>query len=359
MKTSAVVDTKTIPVMDTSRSKHHSIISRLKAVFLLICLGGVLFLALALGRYPITPVELFTTLYCYIIGADHAISSTTYSILFEVRLPRILAAMLVGAALSTAGTAFQGVFKNPLVSPDVLGVSTGAGFGAAIAIMLSWGMLGIHLSAFVFGLIAVMITYKISKLIKQGDTTLSMVLTGLLISTIFSSLISLLKTVADPFNKLPAITFWLMGGLSSCSHAEIKLVVLPILLGIIPLYVFRWRLNILSFGDEEAQALGVNTSQLRLIVIICATVMTSAAVSISGMIGWVGLVIPHLARALVGPNYKALLPVSVLIGSTYLLLVDTLARVLLPMEIPLGILTALIGAPFFIYLLTRSRRGWI
>jgi iron complex transport system permease protein len=293
------------------------------------------------------------------LAREISVSEGVLTVIFDIRIPRIIAALLIGIALSVSGAAFQGTFRNPLVSPDILGVSAGAGFGATLAIVYSWGTLGIALSAFGFGLLAVWLTYFIGNLLKKsGEITLILVLGGILVGTVFTSLVSLIKAVADPYEKLPAITYWLMGSLASIRVSDIYLVILPMIIGLIPLLLLRWKLNLLAFGDEEAQSMGVNTNRLRLVVIICATLLTASAVSISGMIGWVGLVIPHFARALTGPNYQSLLPVSMAVGGSFLLVVDTLARTLLTMEIPLGILTSLIGAPFFIYLLAHSRRGW-
>lgn len=327
--------------------------------FLIVLLIVLAFLSILVGRYPVSINEVFTALYSKVFSLEHNLPETVDTVIFNIRLPRILGAILVGAALSVSGAAYQGIFKNPLVSPDVLGASAGAGFGAALAIILSWNNLGIQIMAFVFGLVAVFITYLISSRFKKSDTNLILILAGILIGTLFSSFISLLKYVADPYEKLPAITFWLMGSLSRITMNDIYFILIPVAIGIIPLYLVKWRLNIMAFGDEEAQTLGINPRRFRFIVILASTLLTAAVVSISGIIGWVGLLVPHLARLLVGPNYKVLLPASMLIGSSYLLLVDTLARLVLPMEIPLGILTSIIGAPVFIYLLAYSRRGWV
>ncbi len=326
-------------------------------------LSGILlfliFVALIAGRYPVSALDIWKTLVGHLLGTETSVPSTVQTVIFNLRIPRILAAILIGFALSVSGAAYQGIFRNPLVSPDILGVSAGAGFGATVAILNSWGSMGIIVSAFVSGLLAVWLTYFIGNKIKDtGEITLILVLGGILVGTVFSSLVSLLKTVADPYEKLPAITYWLMGSLNSIKMSEVYLVLPFIFVSIIPLWLFRWQLNLLAFGDEEAKSLGVNTDRLRFVVIICATLLTASAVSISGMIGWVGLVIPHFARAITGPNYQRLIPVSILIGGSFLLAVDTIARSLLSMEIPLGILTSLIGAPFFVYLLSRSRRGW-
>ncbi len=317
-------------------------------------------LSFMIGRYAISVPELLNVFLSKIFGYPTAWSDTIETVIFQVRIPRILAAMLVGSALSVSGATYQGLFKNPMVSPDILGASAGAGFGASFGILLSLGIVGIQISSFLSGLCAVALTFIISMLIGKGNNTvLILVLTGMVVSTLFSSFISMTKYLADPYSKLPAITFWLMGGLSGISMTDIKIIIVPILIGTVPLVLLRWKLNVLSFGDEEAKALGIDTSKLRLIFIICSTLLTAASVSICGMIGWIGLIIPHLARMLVGPNYKVLLPASFLIGSTFLLLVDDIARSVFPLEIPLGILTSLIGAPFFIYLLLKGRKGWI
>jgi iron complex transport system permease protein len=281
------------------------------------------------------------------------------TIIFNIRIPRILAAILVGAALSTSGAAYQGIFKNPLVSPDILGASAGAGFGAALAIICSFGLLGVQLFSFLFSLLTVSITYFISIQFKKSDSTLILILTGILTGTLFTSLTSLLKYVADPFEKLPAITIWLMGSLARIQMDDIKSILIPFTIGLCPLLLIRWRLNVMAFGDEEAQALGIDTKRMRFITIVSATILTASVVSISGVIGWVGLLVPHIARLIVGPNYRSLLPASLLLGSAYMLLVDTLARVLFPIEIPLGIITSIIGAPVFLYLLSKTKRGWV
>jgi iron complex transport system permease protein len=314
-------------------------------------------LSFPVGRYVIAPGDLITILLAKILPIDHTWPSTLDTVVFQVRLPRIVAAMLVGAALSTAGAAYQGMFKNPLVSPDILGATAGAAFGAALGIYFNFGVVGIQLSSFAFGLVAVGLAYLVGGRIRH-DPILALVLSGILIGTIFSSSTSLLKFMADPYEKLPAITYWLLGSLSSIAPKDIWFIIGPMLLGFTPLYLLRWRLNVLSMGEEEAKALGLETDRLRITVILCSTLVTAAAVSISGMVGFVGLVIPHLTRMIVGPDYKALIPASILLGSAYLVVVDDLARVLTTVEVPLGILTSVIGAPFFLYLILRSKGGW-
>jgi len=328
-----------------------------KITILLITLALIFILSFALGRYPVPPGQLLEVLASRVFPIEAHWNATVETVIFQVRLPRIFAAILVGAALSTAGAAYQGMFKNPLVSPDILGASAGAGFGAALAIYFSFSMMGIQMMAFVGGLLAVGLTYGISLRIRH-DPMLALVLSGVMIGSLFTAAISCIKYIADPYDKLPAITFWLMGSLASITPRDVYMVLTPILLGGILLYLLRWRLNVLAMGEEEARVLGINTTLMKTVVIVCCTLMTAASVSISGLIGWVGLVIPHLARMIVGPNYRVLLPASILLGGAYLLLVDDLARLLASMEIPLGILTALIGVPFFLYLLLNTKWGW-
>lgn len=325
---------------------------------LLVALPVVLFFAsFLLGKYPIQPLMVATILASKILPVQHTWNSTLDTIIFQIRLPRIIAAMVVGAGLSISGAVFQGLFKNPLVSPQILGVGSGAGFGAALAILLSGNAFMVQASAFTFGILAVSMTYGISRTYR-ATPTLVLVLAGIIVGAFFSALIALTKYVADPYETLPSIVFWLMGSLASVSNRDLLMVLPPIVAGMIILLLIRWRINILAMGDEEAQALGVDTKKLTVIIILCATIITASAVCISGIIGWVGLVIPHIGRMLVGPDYKKLLPASISLGAFYLLLIDNCARTLTSVEIPLGILTAIIGAPFFAYLLRRSEVGW-
>jgi iron complex transport system permease protein len=293
----------------------------------------------------------------HILPLQHTWPDILNTIVIQIRLPRILAAMLVGASLALAGTSFQGLFRNPLVSPDILGVSSGAGFGAAVAILLSGNTVAIQIAAFISALAAVGISYGISKMVK-GNATLTLILAGMAIGSLFGAFLSLMKYVADPINQLPAITYWLMGSLASVSTRDLLFAAIPMLVGIAVLILIRWRFNVLAMGEEEAMALGVNTGRLRAIIIVCCTMISASSVCISGTIGWVGLVIPHIGRMLVGPNHERLLPVSLLLGAAYLLLIDDICRVVASVEIPIGILTAIVGVPFFLYLLNRSGRGW-
>ncbi|HJK01987.1 MAG TPA: iron ABC transporter permease [Methanocorpusculum sp.] len=281
--------------------------------------------------------------------------ASTYSVLFNIRLPRIIAAVLVGAALSTAGAAYQGMFQNPLVSPDILGASAGAGFGAALAIYFYLDSGYITLFAFLGGLISVGIAYLISRLTRDS-TTLSMVLAGILVGSLFSSATSYIKLVTDTNDQLPAITYWLMGSLSGATMDDVIFAGIVITAGIIPIYLLRWRMNVLTLDEDEARSIGLNTNLLRIIMIICATLITSVAVSISGIIGWVGLVIPHFCRMLFGFDYRRIIPASIVMGSGFLLLVDDLSRTIATIEVSLGILTAFVGAPIFAYLLMIGGR---
>ncbi|TEB06061.1 putative ABC transporter permease protein [Pelotomaculum schinkii] len=329
--------------------------SSLKKLILILLPVTAFLFSFAIGRYAISIPQLMLTLYGHYFGS--VMETNLETVVFNIRLPRIFAGMLVGAALSTAGAAYQGMFKNPLVSPDILGASAGAGFGACLAIYLSQSGLIIQVSAFLFGLAAVFLAYLINVKLDY-DPILGLVLGGILISTLFSSGTGVLKYFADANDKLPAITFWLMGSLSSVNKRDLIMVLIPMLIGFTSLFLVRWRLNVLAFGEEEARALGINTKKLRLIVIISSTLVTAASVSICGMVGWIGLVIPHLARAIVGPNYRVLMPVTFIVGATYLLLIDDVARCLGSVEVPLGILTSLIGVPFFIFIFKKNVRGW-
>ena len=320
----------------------------LGGVCLLLLLGSML-----VGRYGLSVDKLLHMLWTRLTGGAADWSVSDEKVVFAIRLPRIAAAALVGAALAVSGTAYQGMFRNPMVSPDILGASTGAGFGAALAILLGAGYFGISLSAFCFGLLAVAVAWLVSRL-SRSDPTVALILAGMMISSLFSAGTSFIKLVADTQQQLPAITYWLMGSLSSIKAEDVRFLVLPVAVGLLPLFLLRWRMNLLTVGEEEAQSMGVRTGVLRLVVILCATLLTTASVAVSGMIGWVGLVIPHFARMMVGYDYRATLPVSLLLGASFMMLVDNLSRTLTTAEIPLGILTSFVGAPFFLYLLLKE-----
>ena len=280
-------------------------------------------------------------------------------IVLLVRLPRILAALLIGGALSVSGAAFQGLFRNPMASPDILGAYAGAGFGASLGILLGLNILGIQLLGFIGGLAAVMLAWLLAASLSRSgsDPTLTLILVGIIVREAGMALIRLVEYVADPHGKLAAITFWLVGGLSAINRHDLFFAAVPLLVGSAPLLLLGWKLNVLSFGEEEAKALGVNPWRIRTAIILCAAMISAAVVSVAGQIMWVGLVIPHLARMMVGANHKALLPASFLVGSCFLLLVDDCARGLFTLEVPLGIVTSLIGVPFFLYLVIHTRMG--
>lgn len=313
----------------------------------------LIIISFQLGRYPIPAKEVLGIALSKIYPIEQFWMDRVEMVLINIRLPRIILACLVGCCLSAAGAAYQGVFQNPMAAPDILGASAGAAFGAALAILNYGSSFMITVSAFFFSLLTVTLVYLISKKVK-GKSILGLILSGIIVSSLFSAATSFIKLVADPTDQLPAITYWLMGSLAGAKISDIKFAIIPMAIGLVPLLLLRWRLNVLTMGDDEARTMGVNANQIRFIVIICATLTTAASVSVSGMIGWVGLVIPHLARRLVGNNYNHLMPASILFGAIFLLLVDDVARNLLTTEIPLGILTAFIGAPFFIYLITRE-----
>lgn len=327
------------------------------SILLLIFLPIILFFAsFLLGRYPIAPFDVINTLLCPIFPQCE-VSPTITTIVFKIRLPRILGAFVVGSSLAMAGVAFQSIFKNPLVSSDLLGVSNGAGFGAALAILISGVGVVTQIFAFIFGIISVSITYMLSKAYKSGGI-LVLVLSGVAISAFFSALVSAIKFVADPNDKLPEIVYWLMGSLASVTVDKLIMILVPVALGMIILFALRWNMNLLAMGDEEAQSLGINPSRVRLLIIIGCTLLTSAAVSISGIIGWIGLVIPHMARMVVGSDNRILIPASLSLGASFLLLIDNISRALISIEIPIGVLTAIIGVPIFLYLLKRGYSEW-
>jgi iron complex transport system permease protein len=318
---------------------------------------GVLVLAAAMvGAFPVSFGEMLAAIGRKLTGAPPVGQIDT--VLFEVRLPRVFAAVLVGAALAGAGAAYQTLFRNPLVSPDILGVSTGAGLGAVLGIFLSLPVVGIQLTAFAMGLATVGLVYAIASMVHGREPILVLVLAGVVVGSLAGAAISLMKILADPYDQLPAIVFWLLGSFSAIRKGEVWAAAPLVALGLVPLLLLRWRINVLSLGDEEARALGVEAGKLRFAVVTAATLMTASVVAISGVIGWVGLVIPHIARMLVGPSFDRLLPTAMLIGAGYLLLVDTIARTMAAIEVPIGILTAIIGAPFFLWLLARGREGW-
>lgn len=329
-----------------------------------LALGVLLVLALSLavlsvgmGRVFIAPDKVLAILASNVLPIAQDWTSAEQLIVMNVRLPRICAALMVGAALATAGAAYQNLFRNPIVSPDILGVSAGAGFGASMAVMLNLGALGIQAAAFGMGLLAVILCFFIGQAINR-HSLIVLVLVGVVIAAFFQAMISVLKIVADPVDVLPVITFWLLGGLNKITPADLPVAALMIAASLAALFALRWQINVMGVGEEEARNLGVNVVVVRLLLVLSATLMTAAAVSISGIVGWVGLVVPHMARMLVGPSFERMLPVTMVAGALFVLLVDDFARAASSMELPLGIVTSVIGAPLFIVLLLRTRTSW-
>jgi len=325
-------------------------------LFLIILVGA----SLLIGNYNLGLTKLIA-IGRDLLGADFRLlfNNPDWSVLYYIRLPRILTVVLVGSALSVSGAAYQNIFRNPLVSPDILGVSAGAGLGVALGLLYSSGSIFyVYLIAFITGIAAVGLTYWLSRL-AGGENTMFMVLAGIVVSSLANALISLLKYLADPMQNLPGIVFYLMGGFARSGWQEFYLLLPVVIISLTVILFLRWQINIFSLGEKEAAALGVNTDKIRLIVIVFSTIMVAAATAAAGQVSWIGLVIPHIARFMVGSKYKYYLPASALMGSLSLLLMDNLARTVSGAEIPISIITALIGAPFFAYLLiTKKESGW-
>ena len=332
--------------MNEIEKKHRRTV-HIMGVTLIVCVV----VSFLLGRYPVPLGELVG-----ILGSKLGLPIQKFwtdqmeSAVWNIRLPRVIMSVLVGACLASAGASYQGVFQNPMASPDILGASAGAGFGAALAILLGASSVGITVGAFAASLVTVALVFTVSRH-ARGDRVLGLVLAGIMVSSLFQSGTSFLKLVADPNNQLPQITYWLMGSLSGAKWSDLGFVILPVLIGLIPLLALRWQLNVITMGDDEARAMGVNAPRVRMWIVICSTLVTASAVSVSGMIGWVGLVIPHMMRRLVGSDYRFLMPASMLGGGIFLLVVDNVSRNATTSGIPIGILTAFIGAPFFLWLI--------
>ena len=319
-------------------------------------LVAIVLVSLALGRYPIGPADALELLASRVAPGLGDFSAQQETLFFNVRLPRILLVILVGASLSAAGAALQGIFQNPLVSPDFLGASQGAAFGACWAILAGGTSLAISGSAFAVSLAAVGIVLLVSSR-ARGNRILVTVLAGIMVKSLFEAGVSYTKLVADPSNQLQAITFWLLGSFNGAKVADLALAAGPIAIGLAGLMAMRWRLNVLTMSDDEALSMGVNAPRVRAVAVLFSALVTAASVAVSGLIGWVGVVVPHLARGLVGSDYRHLLPASMLAGATFLLVVDDIARLALTAEIPIGILTSVVGAPFFLWLIVKRGRG--
>lgn len=329
---------------------------KLPVVILTILLIVTILLSITLGRYEISLQQLWNLIIEKVTGVKSVKDPMINQIIFEIRVPRITAAVLVGGSLAISGATFQALFRNPMVSSDILGVTSGAGFGASLGLLLGFSYWKVEVMAFIFGILAVAASYLLSYAVgKHGQNILLLILSGMVTGTLFKALISCVKYVADPNDALQSITFWLMGSLAMVKQKDLVFLVIPIMLGMIPLLWIGWKMNAMSFGEEEAMTLGVHTEKLKLMVIVCSTIITSVSVAVTGIVGWIGLIIPHLVRMTLGPNNQLLIPASMLSGAIYLLLIDNLSRALLGIEIPISILTSIIGAPFFIFLLFRTR----
>lgn len=327
-------------------------------VLLGVLVGVIALLSFPLGAVGVHPLRVLQALAAAAVGQDAGLTPIERTVLFEIRLPRIVGAMLVGGALAAAGASYQSMFRNPLVSPAILGVSAGAGFGAALALLFRSPWPVVQTAAFAGGLAAAGLAVGIARLLGGGSMVV-LVLAGVVVSTLFQALISITQYLANPIDTLPTITFWLMGGLGRIGIGDLAVPAIIMAVSLLALYAVRWQISVLAAGDEEAVTLGVNRRLVWTVVIGAATLLTSTAVSLAGIVGWIGLVVPHLARFAVGPAFDRLLPASVLMGAGLLVLVDDVARSGAVMELPLGVLTALIGAPFFVLLLARARKQWL
>ena len=315
--------------------------------------------SLGVGRFPISAMEVLSLVSAAFFGGTANAPENADLILFSIRGPRIAAAFAVGAALAAAGAAYQNLFRNPLVSPDILGVSSGAALGAVLGIFMALPLIAIQGLAFIGGLSAVAAIYLIGSSLARThghDAMLTLVLSGVVIGSLLGSGIALTKYLADPYNQLPAMTYWLLGSFASVTKKDLVVALPVIVLAMLPLLALRWRINLLALPDDEARALGQDVRRLRLIVIVAATLMTAASVAICGIIGWVGLVVPHAVRLLIGAEFSRLLPLTMLIGGTFMLLIDTIGRTVAQIEIPPGVLTAALGTPVFIWLMVATFR---
>lgn len=319
---------------------------------------GVALLGLSLGAYRVPPGEVAQIMVSRVVPMEPTWSAGAETAVLDVRLPRVLLGLLIGGALAVSGAVLQAVFRNPIVNPQIIGVSSGASFGGALAIVLGLGSLTLMGSAFTFGMVALLLVFAVSR--TAGPTpTLTIVLSGVVVGAFFAALVSLATYIADPYSELQSLVFWLLGSVATATNNKVALAAGPILIGCAIILALRWRLNLLSLGDEDATSLGVRPGPLRWLLLVTVGAMVAAAVSVSGVIGWVGLVVPHLARLWVGPDHRMLVPVTMLLGAAYLSAIDTMTRVLIPGEVPIGVLTAVLGAPLFLILLRRSQtRAW-
>lgn len=314
-------------------------------------------IALGIGRYNISIHNVLIILKAEIMGTTASVAPFMSTIVWQLRMPRIIMALLVGAGLSVAGATAQSVFSNPLATPDTIGVSAGAAFGAVLGILVTNNLYLIQLMSFLMGIVALLMTYKLSQLSKQQSIVM-IVLSGMIVASFFSALVSLLKTIADTDTQLPSIVFWLMGSMSASNYKSLLAGMPFMTIGILTIYLLRWKLNVLQLNEDEAKSMGINVSGMRLLMIGSCALITASAVSMCGQIGWIGLLVPHLCRMIIGSNNKYLIPITISMGACFLLLIDTLARTVSPTEIPLSIITAIIGTPFFAYLIKKTGGAW-
>ena len=325
---------------------------------------GITFAALAalvawsftVGKFPVAPGDVWHALWSALTGGDSRLAANVEAVVLQVRAPRVAAALAVGAALAAAGAAYQNLFKNPLVSPDILGVSAGCALGAGLAVLFSLSIAAIQALAFAGGLLAVGLVVAIGTWIRGRDPILTLILTGVVVGSLFGAGIALVKYVADPYNQLPAITFWLLGSFTGALPRDLPATLIPVAVGVAAIWLLRWRMDVLALSEDEARALGVDVRRLRFVVIVAATLVTASAVALAGTIGWVGLVVPHAARLLVGASFARVLPLSLLLGAGFMLAVDTICRTAFGTEIPPGVVTAFVGTPVFIALLALTFR---
>lgn len=329
----------------------------IKVTILFLFVVALYIVSFSIGRFSIPPKMLMDIMLSNFMPIEPYWGDNIATVVMNVRFPRIMLGLLVGGALAVSGASYQTLFKNPMASPDILGVSAGAGFGAALAMLNDANWWTIQLSAFLFGLMAVAAAYLIATIFAQQSITV-LILAGVVISSFFQALISIIKTLADTDNQLPSITFWLMGSLARGSNKDLLFVLPAIFVCLLLLFFFRHHINALAAGEDEAIAMGVNVPLVKGIIVCCSTLMTVSVVSISGIIGWVGMVVPHIARMLVGSGFSRLILTSFFIGGGFLLMIDDVVRGVEGVELPLGVLTALIGTPVFVILLTRVGRGW-
>ncbi|MEV0362480.1 FecCD family ABC transporter permease [Nocardia fusca] len=357
--TSSSADPAAVAAPEAPAPHHARFDRRLLAIpGFLVLLIVVALAALAVGRYTVPPNEIVRILLSQVFPLDRTWYAQERTVVLDVRLPRVLLSILLGAGLALTGAVMQAVFRNPLASAQVLGVSSGASFGGVLILLAGFGGAALVGGAFLGGVLALVLVVAIARTV-PGAPLLMIVLGGTVVGAMFQAMVSFITYIADPYSELPSIVFWLMGSLATAAYTKVGTAAIPIVVAGLVVLALRWRLNILAMGDEDATALGLNPARLRNVLLLCVALITAGSVSVAGVIGWVGLVVPHLVRMMIGTDNRMVLPVSALLGAAYLTAIDTLSRTLSTAEIPIGILTAIIGAPFFVVLLIRNRsRLW-